>query len=289
MTLPAAPDEVPDDDEDESVAAAGMDVEGLAEVLADLDAVVSGFAPLIEGPDVAALRPELAWARAIVDEAHGLEGTVDVLSELLSDLDPSLRLGPVEQRLQLVVNARSAERRDEVESMLAQPEWANLLEHADRLVLTAPIAGTKSQERREGARPGPRRRRLGRPRGRRRRGRRGAAGPTAPAPRSSRPVISAATTVAVTARVTKPVLGKQARKLADAAEAMAACARRAPPQRVGGALAGRPRRHRPPRGRAELHLRRPAHRGPGPPREGRRGARQGRHRLHEAEAAQALS
>ncbi|MFC5063026.1 CHAD domain-containing protein [Actinomycetospora atypica] len=221
VTVPAAPDEVPDDDEDESVAAAGMDVEGLAEVLADLDAVVSGFAPLIEGPDVAALRPELAWARAIVDEAHGLEGTVDVLSELLDDLDPSLRLGPVEQRLQLVVNARSAERRAEVESMLAQPEWASLLEHADRLVLSAPIAGTKTKNTEKVLA-----RALAGADSAAREAADAAVAEAHGADRSGTPqlapVITAATTVAVTARVTRPVLGKQARKLADAAEAMAA-------------------------------------------------------------------
>ncbi|MEJ2869371.1 hypothetical protein WCD74_16460 [Actinomycetospora sp. OC33-EN08] len=226
VTVPAMPDEVPnedddsDDDSDESVVAAGIDVEGLAEVLADLDAVTAGFASLIEGPDVTALRAELAWARAIVDEAHGLEGTVDVLSELVEDLDPTLRLGPVRERLRLVVTGRSEERRDAVTAMLAQPEWASLMEHADRLVLTAPIAGTKpkntekvlakaladadaaAREAADAAVAQARDADL-------------AGGP------QLGPVISAATTVATTARAVRPVLGKQARRLADAAEALA--------------------------------------------------------------------
>ncbi len=231
VTVPAAPSEVPDaddadddvadDDEDDSVVAAGIDVEGLAEVLADLDAVVSGFAPLIEGPDVTALRAELAWARSIVDEAHGLEETVGVLEDLLGGLDPSLRLGPVEQRLRLVVSERTTERRDAVATMLTQPEWASLVEHADRLVLTAPIAGTKPKQTAavlartlrtadESARQA-------------------ADAAVAEARGSDRagdpqlaPVITAASTVATTARVTQPVLGKDARKLARAAEALAA-------------------------------------------------------------------
>ncbi|GAA4825218.1 hypothetical protein GCM10023201_09500 [Actinomycetospora corticicola] len=232
VTVSAAPSEVPDaddaddaedledDDEDDSVVAAGIDVEGLAEVLADLDAVVSGFAPLIEGPDVTALRAELAWARSIVDEAHGLEETVGVLEDLLGGLDPSLRLGPVEQRLRLVVSERTTERRDAVATMLTQPEWASLVEHADRLVLTAPIAGTKPKQTAavlartlttadEAARQ--------------------AADAAVTEARGSdragdpqlAPVITAASTVATTARVTQPVLGKDARKLARAADALA--------------------------------------------------------------------
>ncbi|WP_026204765.1 CHAD domain-containing protein [Actinomycetospora chiangmaiensis] len=226
VTVPAAPEEVPDadasdDEDDDSVVAAGVDVEGLAEVLAELDAVVAGFAPLIEGPDVTPLRAELAWARAIVDEARGLEDTVDVLEDLLGGLDPSLRLGPVEQRLRLVVSARTTERRDAVATMLTQPEWSSLVEHADRLVLTAPIAGSKPKHTAkvlasaltaadEAARQA-------------------ADAAVAEARGSDRagdpqlaPVISAATTVATTAHVTQPVLGKDARKLARAAEALAA-------------------------------------------------------------------
>lgn len=223
VTVPAAPDEVPDTDDDEdddSVVAAGVDVEGLAEVLADLDAVVAGFSPLIEGADVTALRAELAWARAIVDEAHGLEDTVDVLEELLGGLDPSLRLGPVEQRLRLVVSARTAERRDAVATMLTQPEWTSLLEHADRLVLTAPIAGTKPKQTAKV---------LARALTTADESARQAADAAVSEARGSdragdpqlAPVITAATTVAATARVTQPVLGKDARKLGRAAEALA--------------------------------------------------------------------
>jgi hypothetical protein len=223
VTVPAAPEEVPDadDDDDDSVVAAGVDVEGLAEVLSDLDAVVAGFAPLIEGTDITALRAELAWARAIVDEAHGLEETVDVLEELLGGLDPSLRLGPVEQRLRLVVSARTTERRDAVATMLTQPEWTSLVEHADRLVLTAPIAGTKPKHTAKV---------LARTLTTADEAARQAADAAVVEARGSdragdpqlAPVIAAATTVATTARVTQPVLGKDARKLARAADALAA-------------------------------------------------------------------
>ena len=220
VTVPAAEDETPDalvleagDGEPEE-----PDVERLAEALADLEAVVTGFAPLIEGGELPALRAELAWARSTVEEARALDGTVEVLEELVEDLDPTLRQGPVEARVGIVVAARTAERRDAVAAMLDQPEWTSLLAHADRLVLSAPIGG-------------------GKPKHAERVLTRALADADAAAHEAAAsavdagtghvadaelgPVATAAYTVATTARVTRGTLGKQARRLADAAEALA--------------------------------------------------------------------
>ncbi|MEJ2889522.1 CHAD domain-containing protein [Actinomycetospora aeridis] len=220
VTVPAAEDETPDDEPVlDTGDADGPDVERLAEALADLEAVVTGFAPLIEGGELPALRAELAWARSTVEEARALDGTVEVLEELLEDLDPTLRQGPVEARVGIVVAARTSERRDAVTAMLVQPEWTSLLAHADQLVLTAPISGRKPKRTvrvlaraladadaaaREAA---------------------GAAVVEGQSPDRAgaqlSPIATAAHTVATTARVSRPVLGKQARKLADAAAALA--------------------------------------------------------------------
>lgn len=219
VTVPAAQDETPDDapvlGAGGADAAEGPDVERLAEALADLEAVVTGFAPLIEGGELPALRAELAWARSTVEEARALDGTVDVLEELLEDLDPTLRQGPVEARVGIVVASRTSERRDAVTAMLAQPEWTSLLAHADQLVLSAPIGGGKPKhtvrvlsraltEADAAAR---------------------AAAEAVVDPGTGTvqldPVVTAATAVTATARVARPALGKQARKLADAADALA--------------------------------------------------------------------
>ncbi|MHC1557755.1 CHAD domain-containing protein [Actinomycetospora sp. C-140] len=211
VTVPAAEDETPDD---APVLAAGgsdePDVERLAEALADLEAVVTGFASLIEGGELAALRAELAWARSTVDEARALDGTVEVLEELVEDLDPALRQGPVEARVGIVVAARTTERRDAVTGMLAQPEWTSLLAHADQLVLSAPIGGGKPKH-------------AGRVLAR------ALTDADAAALEAAEPVVdgeapelgavaTAAHAVATTARIVRPVLGKQVRRLADAAD-----------------------------------------------------------------------
>ncbi|HEY2193173.1 MAG TPA: hypothetical protein VGH76_12870 [Actinomycetospora sp.] len=221
VTVPATEDETPDDDPATgSLGSEGPDVERLAEALADLEAVVTGFASLIEGGELPALRAELAWARSTVEEARALDGTVDVLEELVEDLDPTLRQGPVEARVGIVVASRNAERRDAVTSMLAQPEWTSLLAHADQLVLTAPIGGRKPKHTTrvlaraladaDAA------------------AREAAAAAVTEAQGSDRageprlaPVATAAHTVATTAQVVRGALGKQARKLADAADALA--------------------------------------------------------------------
>jgi hypothetical protein len=222
VTVPASEDERPDDDEPGfgTAGSDGPDVERLAETLADLDAVVAGFASLIEGGELPALRAELAWARSTVEEARALEGTVDVLEELVEDLDPTLRQGPVEARVGIVVASRTAERRDAVTSMLAQPEWTSLLAHADQLVLTAPIAGRKPKHA-----PRVLARALAEADAS---AREAADAAVAEAQGSDRageprlgPVATAAHTVATTAQVTRGALGKQARKLADAADALA--------------------------------------------------------------------
>ncbi len=220
VTVPATEDETPDDDEPTLGSAAdGPDVERLAETLADLEAVVTGFASLIEGGELPALRAELAWARSTVEEARALDGTVDVLEELVEDLDPTLRQGPVEARVGIVVASRTRECRDAVASMLAQPEWTSLLAHADQLVLTAPIGGRKPKH-------------AGRVLARAladadAAAREAADTAVAEARGSDRvgepqlgPVATAAHTVATTARVTRGALGKQARKLSDAADAL---------------------------------------------------------------------
>lgn len=221
VTVPAAEDEVPDDEPGLGTRDAdGPDVERLAEALADLDAVVAGFAPLIEGGELPALRAELAWARSTVEEARALDGTIDVLEELVEDLDPTLRQGPVAARVGIVVAARSAERRDAVASMLAQPEWTSLLAHADQLVLTAPIAGGKAKHAT---------RVLARALADADAAAREAADAAVAEARGSDrgsevhlgPVATAAHTVATTAQVTRGALGKQARRLADAADALA--------------------------------------------------------------------
>ena len=221
VTVPAAEDEVPDDEPGPGARDAdGPDVERLAEALADLDAVVAGFAPLIAGGELAALRAELAWARSTVEEARALDGTIDVLEELVEDLDPTLRQGPVAARVGIVVAARSAERRDAVASMLAQPEWTSLLAHADQLVLTAPIAGGKAKHAT---------RVLARALADADAAAREAADAAVAEARGSDrgseahlgPVATAAHTVATTAQVTRGALGKQARRLADAADALA--------------------------------------------------------------------
>ncbi|MEJ2863767.1 CHAD domain-containing protein [Actinomycetospora flava] len=214
VTVPAAEDETPDD---EPAPATGgpdePDVERLAEALADLEAVVTGFAPLIEGGELPALRAELAWARSTVEEVRALDGTVDVLEELLEDLDPTLRQGPVEARVGIVVAARTSERRDAVTAMLAQPEWTSLLAHADQLVLTAPIGGRKPKQTV---------RVLARALADVDATAREAADAVVEAPDPDlASVVTAAHTVATTARVSRAVLGKQARKLADAADALA--------------------------------------------------------------------
>ena len=213
VTVPAAEDETPDD---ELVLATGgadePDVERLAEALADLEAVVTGFAPLIEGGELPALRAELAWARSTVEETRALDGTVDVLEELLEDLDPTLRQGPVEARVGIVVAARTAERRDAVTAMLTRPEWTSLLAHADQLVLTAPIGGRKPKQTV---------RVLARVLADADAAAREAAEGVVDADPELGPAATAAHTVATTARVARPVLGKQARKLADAADALA--------------------------------------------------------------------
>ncbi|GLZ49605.1 hypothetical protein Acsp06_57900 [Actinomycetospora sp. NBRC 106375] len=216
VTVPAAEDETPDDD---PVLEAGgsdePDVERLAEALADLEAVVTGFASLIEGGELAALRAELAWARSTVEEARALDGTVEVLEELVEDLDPALRQGPVEARVGIVVAARTTERRDAVTGMLAQAEWTSLLAHADQLVLSAPIGGGKPKHAG---------RVLARALADADTAAREAAeavvdedGPEAQLARAA----TAAHAVATTARITRVALGKQARRLADAAEALA--------------------------------------------------------------------
>jgi CHAD domain-containing protein len=224
VTVPAAEEETPDDDDEPALGTGGSDgpdVERLAETLADLDAVVTGFASLIQGGELAALRAELAWARSTVEEARALDGTIDVLEELVEDLDPTLRQGPVEARVGIVVASRTAERRDAVASMLAQPEWTSLLAHADQLVLTAPIAGGKPKHAT---------RVLARALADADAAARDAAdAAVAEAAGSDRagephlgPVATAAHTVATTAQVTRGALGKQARRLADAADALAA-------------------------------------------------------------------
>jgi hypothetical protein len=221
VTVPAAEDEVPDDGpEDSSGGSEGPDVERLAEALGDLEAVVTGFASLIEGGELPALRAELAWARSTVEEARALDGTVDVLSELVEDLDPTLRQGPVEARVGIVVASRTSERRDAVASMLAQPEWTSLLAHADQLVLTAPIGGRKAKHTT---------RVLARALADADAAAREAADAAVTEAQGSdragephlAPVAAAAHTVATTARVVRGALGKQARKLADAADALA--------------------------------------------------------------------
>jgi hypothetical protein len=226
VTIPAAQDEVPDDDGPDLGTAGpdgsdGPDVERLAEALADLDAVVAGFASLIESGELAALRAELAWARSTVEEARALDGTIDVLEELVEDLDPTLRQGPVEARVGIVVAARSGERRDAVASMLAQPEWTSLLAHADQLVLTAPIAGGKAKHAtRVLARA------LADADAAAREAADAAVAEARGSDRASDPhlgaVATAAHTVATTAQVTRGALGKQARRLAEAADALAA-------------------------------------------------------------------
>ncbi len=221
VTVPAAADELPDDEPGlGSGASDGPDVERLAETLADLDAVVTGFASLIEGGELPALRAELAWARSTVEEARALDGTIDVLEELVEDLDPTLRQGPVEARVGIVVASRTAERRDAVTSMLAQPEWTSLLAHADQLVLTAPIGGSKPKHAtRVLARA------LADADAAAREAADAAVAEAAGSDRASEPhlgpVATAAHTVATTAQVTRGALGKQARKLADAADALA--------------------------------------------------------------------
>ncbi len=222
VTVPATEDETPDDDEPGlgSGASEGPDVERLAEALADLEAVVTGFASLIEGGELPALRAELAWALSTVEEARALDGTVDVLEELVEDLDPTLRQGPVAARVGIVVASRTSELRHSVTSMLAQPEWTSLLAHADQLVLTAPIGGRKPKHAD---------RVLARALAEADAAAREAAdAAVAEAQGSDRageprlgPVATAAHTVATTARVTRGALGKQARKLADAADALA--------------------------------------------------------------------
>ncbi len=223
VTVPAAEDETPDDDGPVLGAGGsdGPDVERLAETLADLDAVVTGFASLIQGGELPALRAELAWARSTVEEARALDGTIDVLEELVEDLDPTLRQGPVEARVGIVVASRTAERRDAVASMLAQPEWTSLLAHADQLVLTAPIGGGKPKHAtRVLARA------LADADAAAREAADAAVAEAAGSDRASEPhlgaVATAAHTVATTAQVTRGALGKQARKLAEAADALAA-------------------------------------------------------------------
>jgi hypothetical protein len=219
VTVPAAPEETPDD-EPFAPEPDGLDVERLADALAELDAVVTGFAALIDDGHVGTLRAELAWARSTVEETRALDGTVDVLEELVEELDPTLRQGPVEARVGIVVASRTAERNDAVTTMLAQPEWTSLLAHADQLVLTAPIAGGKPKHAtkilaraladadaaaREAADAAVAE----------------AQGSDRGAEPSLAPVAAAAGTVATTARVTRGVLGKQARKLGDAADSLA--------------------------------------------------------------------
>jgi hypothetical protein len=221
VTVPATEDETPDDGPVvASGGSDGPDVERLAEALADLEAAVTGFAALIEGGELPALRAELAWARSTVEEARALDGTVDVLEELVEDLDPTLRQGPVEARVGIVVASRNAERRDAVASMLAQPEWTSLLAHADQLVLTAPIGGRKPKHTT---------RVLARALADADAAAREAAdAAVAEAQGSDRagepqlgPVATAAHVVATTAQVVRGALGKQARKLGDAADALA--------------------------------------------------------------------
>ena len=220
VTVPATEDETPDDDVPAVAETGGLDVERLGDALTDLDSVVTGFASLIEGGELGALRAELAWARSTVEESRALDGTVDVLEELVEDLDPTLRQGPVEARVGIVVASRTAERRDAVTAMLAQPEWTSLLAHADQLVLTAPIAGHKPKQATKI---------LARALADADAAAREAADTAiAEAQGSDRagepqlgPVATAAATVATTARVTRGALGKQARKLADAADALA--------------------------------------------------------------------
>ncbi len=219
VTVPAAADETPDDDFPSASDAGGLDVERLGDALIDLDSVVTGFASLIEGGEVGALRAELAWARSTVQETRALDGTVDVLEELVEDLDPTLRQGPVEARVGIVVASRTAERRDAVTSMLAQPEWTSLLAHADQLVLTAPIGGQKPKHATKV---------LARALADADAAAREAADAAVAEAQSDHagephlgPVATAAATVATTARVTRGALGKQARKLADAADALA--------------------------------------------------------------------
>lgn len=215
VTVPAAPEEVPD--ASAASAASGddeIDVERLADAVADLEAVVTGFGPLIEGDDVGALRSELAWARSTLAAARELDATIELLEELVEDLDPTLRQGPVDARLGIVTAARTSEQRAAVTAMLAQPEWASLLHHADQLVLTAPISGRKPKQAASV---------LG--------------GALAAVDDEAREQVAsvvtetearvdevarAAEAVAVTARVTRAVHGKHARKLADAADDLAA-------------------------------------------------------------------
>lgn len=223
VTVPAAENETPDD---EPVLVPGAttgddpDVERLAEALADLEAVVSGFAPLIEGDGLPTLRAELAWARSTVEEVRALDGTIDVLEDLIEDLDPALVQGPVEARVGIVVAARTSERRDAVAAMLTQPEWSSLLAHADQLVLTAPIRGRKPKNAgRDLARA------LADADTAAREAAEAAVADTDGSGHVAVPQLGAlattAHTVATTARVARGVLGKQARKLGDAAAALA--------------------------------------------------------------------
>lgn len=220
VTVSAAADETPDDDVPGATEPDGLDLERLADALADLDAVVTGFASLIEGPQIDSLRAELAWARSTVEETRALDGTVDVLEELVEDLDPTLRQGPVEARVGIVVASRTAESSDAVNAMLAQPEWTSLLSHADQLVLTAPIAGGKPKHATKVLA-----RALADADAAAREAADAAVAEAQGSERAAEPalaaVATAASTVATTARVTRGVLGKQARKLAEAADALA--------------------------------------------------------------------
>jgi hypothetical protein len=104
--------------------------------------------------------------------------------------------------------------------MLAQPEWTSLLAHADQLVLTAPIGGRKSKHAT---------RVLARALADADAAAREAADAAVTEAQGSdrageprlAPVAAAAHTVATTAQVVRGALGKQARKLADAADALA--------------------------------------------------------------------
>jgi hypothetical protein len=121
------------------------------------------------------------------------------------------------------VAARTSERRDAVAAMLTQPEWTSLLAHADQLVLTAPIRGRKPKN---AARD------LARALADADAAAREAAevavvdtdGPAPAGVAQLGPAVTAAHTVATTARVARGVLGKQARKLGDAAAALATTA-----------------------------------------------------------------
>jgi hypothetical protein len=220
VTLPATDDETPDDDIPVVGEEDGLDLERLADALADLDAVVTGFASLIEDSHLGALRAELAWARSTVEETRALDGTVDVLEELVEDLDPTLRQGPVEARVGIVVASRTAQSSDAVAGMLAQPEWTSLLAHADQLVLTAPIAGGKPKHATKVLA-----RALADADAAAREAADAAVAQAQGSDHATEPalgaVATAAATVATTAGVTRGVLGKQARKLGDAADALA--------------------------------------------------------------------